>query len=131
MAATIGALTFTYDLIWQRPLPVVVGSDVQARDGSTVSIRVASPSQSEKVVTLRYDWESWATYEALQAMALAGGTYTMRPETSVSTTYTIRFAANDPVPHPKHSIFDDVSPGDFVGHETDLWSGQINVIIVS
>ena len=130
MGATIGALTFDYDLIWQRPAPVIVGSDVQARDGSTMSIRVLSPSQSEKVVSLRYEWESWAAYEALQAMALLGGTYTMRPEGRISSTYTVRFAADNPVPQPKHSYFDDVSPGDFSGYTTDHWTGTINVIIV-
>lgn len=130
MGATLGTVTFTYDLIWQRSLPNIVGSDVQARDGSLVSIRVASPSQAEKVVSLRYTWESWATYEALQTLALAGGTYTMVPELRTGTSYTVRFAADNPVPLPKHSYFDDVSPGDFNGYVTDHWSGSINLIIV-
>lgn len=132
MAAYLGSVTFSYNLIWLRPAPNIVGSDVQARDGSFVSIRVASPSQTERLVQVKYAWESWATVQALLQLALTGGTYTMKPEDGVATTYTVRFAADSPVSLPKHSTMDEeVSPGVFVGKRTDTWEGTLNLIVVS
>lgn len=131
MSVYIGSLQFDHDLIWTRPQPNTVGSDKEARDGSWVMVRVVSPSQTERKAILKYQWETWETYEALALMARTGGVYTMKPENDVSTTYQIVFAADNPCPKPQHSVMEEeVSPGVVIDEETDLWDGIINVFVI-
>jgi hypothetical protein len=131
MAITLGAISFWQPLVWKnKSKPVVIGSDVRARDGEIISIRGTDITQHQ-YATLAYEWEPWSTVVTLRTYWAAGGTYTMKPEDG-ATTYTVRFQAQDGVTEPKHVAFGtDVAPDAMAGTYLDYWSGEINVVIIA
>ena len=127
----IGSVTLAHPLHWiDRGVPTTLGKDVKTRSGDTVSIRVTSPSQAGRSAKLRFSWESWATVTALFNLWKAGSAVTMKPERVIQTTYTVRFAAENGVTGVKHVQWGEDFPHDEVlGHDTDLWDGEINVLL--
>lgn len=132
MAAYIGAVTFPYPLKWiNKARPVVLGSDTRTRAGDIVSIEVDSADiTQDRSVTLAFEWVPWTTVEALYSMWMAGGTYTLDPE-DTGDTYTVRFQRKNGVTVPVSTAFgQDVVKAQLDGEETDLYDGELNLIIV-
>ena len=129
-APYIGSITLEYPLLWLRRRPKVLGADTMCRDGSVVSVRAASVSQTERFAKLRAQWITFSQLETLRAMAATANTYSMQPEYA-STAYSFRFAAENGVSDEKHEEWgEDANPDEVSGYPTDIWSCTLNVIIV-
>lgn len=129
MAYTVGSVTFTYALKWtNKNEPTVVGSETRTRSGDMVLIRTQSPSQKFREAHLIFEWATRAQVTALMKMWKAGGSYSANFEGNHS--YTVRFAAQNGVANVKHQAWgDDVVHAAVEGYETDLYTGELNLII--
>jgi len=132
MSAYIGSVVFDYPLQWlDKGAPRVLGSDTVTRSGNVVMLRGESTSQDELPAKLRFEWTPWSDVETLYSYWSAGSTYSADFE-DTGDTVTIRFAAKDGVANVKHQAYGDaVVHAHVEGHETDLYTGELNVFIIS
>lgn len=129
MSASIGSVTFAHPLKWiNKPDQVVVGSTKRTRSGNLVTITGESPSQSYVEAKLLFEWESYANVSTLIGYWRAGGTYSADIENTGSTV-TIRFSPENGVQNVGHELGRPVVHVHFAGEETDLYRGELNVII--
>lgn len=130
MSVYLGGVTFPRSLKWLRVPQKIVGTDVETRDGSIVSIRVKTPS-TDSFLSLVFDRVPWSTVETLMGMAETSSTFTLKPENSVSTTYTVRFSDKGVSDVESMAFGKALYPSAVEGYATDLWKGILNLIKVA
>jgi hypothetical protein len=132
MAAYIGSITFPYPLAWiDKGAPRVIGSDTPTLSGNVVMLRGKNTSQDYLDAKLRFTWVPWSTIEALYAAWLAGSEYTADLE-DTGDTVSVVFAAENGVNKEsiRHVKFAERAiHANIEGTETDLYEGEINLII--
>jgi hypothetical protein len=130
-APYIGSVTLDYPVFRQNPdRPTVLGSDTVTKDGSIVSLVYVNPTQDRREVWT-FEFETKETVEELQALWLAGGTYTADPEGSGSTV-SIRFSRANPdgVANVKGWAFGEKTVHSaMTGYDTGRYNGELNVIV--
>ena len=132
MACYVGAVTFSKPTVWvDKEAPVVIGSDTRTRTGDMVSVRVTA-SQDFRTATVRFRWATYAQVQTIMGYWQNGGTYSLKPEDTDATIYTVRFRAADGVTGVQHEAWGQEAPKDKIaGTPTDLWRGEMNVILLS
>lgn len=127
----IGSVTFTYPLKWIGKGDVVVlGSDTRTRSGNLVMLRGVA-SQQYVEVKLLFEWATYSQVTALKQLWKSGATVAADIEAS-GTTVNLTFAAKNGVANVKHAAWgDDSVHHDVQGQATDIYNGELNVIIIT
>jgi hypothetical protein len=131
----IGNTQLRYPLRWKnKPIASVkIGSDTRTLSGDMVFLRgkIAAGAHLPTEATLTYSWESAATIRALDVMWKSGQQYSADFEGN-GRHYTLIFAADNGLTEPKNAAFGDLAVyAQLEGWDTDIWDGEINVIILS
>jgi hypothetical protein len=96
---------------------VAVGSDVRCVSGKVVSTRVSSPTQ-DREVEFRFEWATHAEVVTLYTAMKNGTAVSMQGESVIIAIDGITGVKN-------HGFGDQFDPGDLIGYDTDLWTGNI------
>lgn len=131
MPASIQDIVFPYPLKWvDKGAPRVLGSDTVTRSGNVVMLRGENTSQAYLPAKLLFEWTSFSAVQTLYSYWQAGGEYIADLE-DTGEIVSIRFAAKDGIVNVKHQIGKDVVHAYWQGTPNDLYSGELNVIIVT
>lgn len=131
MAANIGSVTLDYPLYWiNKPVASLgkgrIGADVRTITGDMVFIISDTLVGAKPVEAIfLFEWESFATVEALMDLWDAGAAVSCDFEDS-GDTYTFRFAVEDGITDVENVAFGEEAPHeDLDGLATDLYQGRI------
>jgi hypothetical protein len=130
MPAHIGNVVFPYPLKWlDKNKPRVMGSDTVTRSGNLVMLRGEGTGQEYLPGHVLFEWTPFSSVQTLYAYWKSGGEWTADLE-DTGETCRVRFAAKNGVTNVKHQIGKDVVHAHWEGSENDLYSGEMNLIIV-
>lgn len=130
MPAYVGNVVFPYPLRWlDKNRPRVMGSDAITRSGNLVMLRGEETCQGYLPARVLFDWIPLASVQTLYAYWKSGAEFTADLEDS-GVIRTVRFAAKDGVAQVRHQTGKDVVHAHWEGSENDVYSGEMNLIIV-
>lgn len=129
MSAYIGGVTFTYPLQWvNKNECVTVGSKARTRSGDLVVVSVENPNQKNILAKCKFEWTPKASVDTLRTYWRAGTTYSADIE-GTGTVRTVRFDPDNGVVNVEHESGRSVVHAHFEGQPTDLYRGELNLII--
>ncbi|MDQ7785737.1 MAG: hypothetical protein RDU20_22845 [Desulfomonilaceae bacterium] len=130
MPAYIGNVVFPYPLKWlDKNRPRVLGSDTVTRSGNLVMLRAEGNGPTYLPARVLFEWTPFSAVTTLYAYWKSGGEWTADLE-GTGDTCTVRFAAKNGVAKVKHQTGKDVVHAHWDGSENDVYSGEMNLIIV-
>ncbi|MFH1114802.1 MAG: hypothetical protein V1792_12880 [Pseudomonadota bacterium] len=130
MPAYVGNVVFPQPLRWlDKNRPRVMGSDTVTRSGNLVMLRSEDICQGYLPARVLFDWIPLASVQTLYAYWKSGGEFTADLE-DTGVIRTVRFAAKDGVARVIHQTGKDVVHAHWEGSENDVYSGEMNLIIV-
>ncbi len=130
MPAFIGNVVFPYPLKWlDKNRPRVMGSDTVTRSGNLVMLRSEGTGQGYLPARLLFDWTPFSSVQTLYTYWKSGGEFTADLE-NTGVICTVRFAAKDGVAEVRHQTGRDVVHAHWEGSENDVYSGEMNLIII-
>lgn len=131
MTAYISSVEFPYPLKWiDKNTPRTLGSDTVTRSGNLVMLRGEAVTQKYLQAKLFFEWTPFSSVKTLYSYWRGGGEYTADLE-GTGESVRIRFSAKNGVTNVKHQIGIDVVHAHWEGSINDLYSGELNVIIIS
>lgn len=129
MAAYIGSVEFLYPLKWtNKNEKVVLGSSRRTRSGNLVTLTVENPTQEYVHAHVIFEMTPLSSVQTLVDYWRTGNTYDADLE-GTGEVRTVRFSPESGVANWKHQSREDVVHADFEGTDTDLYTGEMNLII--
>jgi hypothetical protein len=129
MAAYIGSVQFAYPLKWtDKSQEVVIGNKRRTRSGNLVTVTKENASQKFVEARLLFEWIPFSSVQALIGYWRAGGAYQADLE-DTGEVRTVRFDPTKGVVNWKHQIGTNVVHAHFQGSNTDLYTGELNLVI--